>query len=213
MLTQSTKTLKLAHLQPIAGGAQCSVFVHPDDPALLVKIMRDRRSAMPWYKRQWARSGHMLPVIREIEEYVVLHAHAPADAELVERVVGVVVTDLGLGLVVEALRDREGRLAPALRQLIASGAFDDAMTAKLDRFIARVVDSKIILYDISSRNILHAYDPASGEDRFVLVDGIGEKLTFSLNPLFQPLNRFNKKRRIRRLWRRLKMPPRPIGSG
>ena len=211
---RSTAVIRLRHDKPRAGGSQRLVFDHPDDPGLLIKVMRDPSGVLRWYKRRLkSRYGQFRSALREIEEYVALQAGAPGNVDLVERVVGIVETDMGLGLAVEALRDRAGNLAPTLADVLRQGAFTPAVEAKLDHFLARVLATDLVAYDTKARNIVYAYDPTTGEERFVLVDGMGERLTLPLNVLSRRLNRFNKGRRVNRLRREIAgtlatLPPR-----
>jgi len=209
-----TAVIRLRHAKPLAAGSQRQVFEHPNDSGLLIKVMRVPLDVPPWYKRRLkSRYGQFRSALREIEEYVALQAGAPGDVELVERVAGLVETDMGLGLAVEALRDREGNLAPTLADVLRQGEFTPLVQAKLDQFIARVLATDLVAYDTKARNIVYAYDPATGEERFVLVDGMGERLTLPLNALSRRLNRFNKGRRVNRLRREIEralaaLPPR-----
>lgn len=200
---RSTAMIRLQHAKALASGGQRHVFGHPEDSTLLIKVMRPA-GVLPWYRRRpKSRYGQFRSALREIEEYVALQAGAPQDVDLVERVAGIVETDMGLGLAVEALRDRAGNLAPTLADVIRRGEFSPAVRAKLDRFIARVLATDLVAYDTKSRNIVFAHDPATGEDRFVLVDGMGERLTLPLNIISRRLNRFNKGRRLKRLRREI----------
>jgi hypothetical protein len=200
----STTVIRLRHIRPLASGSQRQVFDHPSDSNLLIKVMREPFGTPPWYRRRLkSRYGKFRSALREIEEYVALQAGAPGNVDLVERVAGLVETDMGLGLAVEALRGRDGTLAPTLHDILKRGGFTPDVAAKLDRFLARVLGTDLVAYDTKARNIVFAHDPATGEDRFVLVDGMGERLTLKLNVISRRLNRFNKGRRVNRLRREI----------
>jgi hypothetical protein len=200
---RSTAVISLRHAKALASGSQRQVFDHPEDSTLLIKVMRPA-GVIPWYRRRLkSRYGQFRSALREIEEYVALQAGAAEDVDLVERVAGIVETDMGLGLAVEALRDPAGNLAPTLADVIRRGEFSPAVRANLDRFIARVLATNLVAYDTKARNIVFAHDLATGEDRFVLVDGMGERLTLPLNVISRRLNRFNKGRRVKRLRREI----------
>lgn len=194
--------IELTGVQPIAFGAQQNVFVHPAEPTLLIKIARDRSHLRtPWFKRRRSRYGTFRGPLNEIAEFAALVHRNPEDTDLIERVVGIVDTDLGFGLAVEALRDSDGNIAPTLYQLIRRGQFDEKLQDELVRFAQRILHSDLVAYDLKCTNIVRAHDDASGVSRFVLVDGIGERLSIPVNALVPPLNRFNKSRRIKRLHR------------
>jgi hypothetical protein len=189
----------LGATNPVALGGECLVYLHPETPGLLIKLPHEHRSGRPWYKQPPSRYGKFRQTLRELDEYVAAASRWPQDLDLIERVVGLVDTDRGLGLVVGALHGRDGHLAQTVLHLIKTGAFDADMKAELDRFIARLLDSRLIVHDLKAANIVLAHDAATGSDRFVLIDGIGERLDIPVNWLSQRLNRFNKTRRVRRL--------------
>src|SRR5690606_29002491 len=104
MAAESDGILVLQGAKPLARGNQRTVYAHPSDPDLLIKLPRSywNKKGERWYKRlRSARSA----LQREAAEHAALKARSPADLDLIETVRDWVTTDLGPGLAVGALRD------------------------------------------------------------------------------------------------------------
>ena len=192
------RRLPLSSLQEVARGVECSVYEHPADSRLLIKVAQPVGDRDPLFRRLHTRFGKFRPLLNELEEFLALQIRAPGDLDLIERIIGVAETDRGPGLVVEALRDRAGQLAPTLRAL-ATGGLTDGMRRELDGFIARLLASDIVVHDTKASNIVYAHDATSDSGRFVLVDGIGNRPDIPLDSFSRRLSRYNKARRIERL--------------
>jgi len=189
----------LSGLQPLARGRCRAVYRHPENPRWLIKIIRPEAPPRdPWYKAR-RRYGPFLPTLRELKEFLSIHARRPEDQALVENIVGFVQTDLGLGLIVELLTGPGGEPAPTIAALAGRGGFGPAERAALDAFFSRLMDSGLIIGDLHLRNVVYAHDARTGESRFVLVDGIGDKLFIPLNTISRGFNRWTKRRRIHRM--------------
>src|SRR5262245_41702782 len=135
---------------PIASGATRDIYLHPDDDRLLIKIVpagviekryeRGRR----WYKTP-RRYRHFMTYLREVREQIALRAQTKTHPPSVQRIVGFAETDLGFGLVVEAAKDRQGRLAPTLERLIVEGRFDATARAALQACLEELMELPIVL--------------------------------------------------------------------
>jgi len=201
------KLLALKHLKPVAVGKQRYVFVHPLDPGLIVKVPTEvyvhRRTGEKgkWYKawrRRRLRSRHFLVNLREIGEQLALRAAAPEIPRYVQTIVGFVETDMGMGLVSRAVRGRDGQLAPTLTTILSEGRFDRDARQRLDEFFAWLIESPVVVADLNTGNIVYGFDPEFG-DRFILIDGLGDKNLIPFCSMSQRLNRMSKLRRIARI--------------
>lgn len=68
-------TLSLKSLMPLARGATRLIFVHPESPDYLVKVMRPdvvemRQGGRKWWLRWLRRYDPYLVFLREIHEFV-----------------------------------------------------------------------------------------------------------------------------------------------
>jgi hypothetical protein len=199
--------LVLKHLQPLAKGNVRLVFEHPETPDLLVKVMRPDLVAArygegaAWFRRR-RRHGSYVLFLREIREYVAGYASAGHALSFAQKVCGLVETDLGLGLVTEAARGADGKLAPTVAKLIQVGDFDEAAEAALERFLNGLLESDLVVSDLHERNIVYACGP-DGARTFVMIDGLGCSNLLPFKGWFRSVNRRSKEKRVARLRRRI----------
>jgi len=197
----------ISTLTPIASGTIRAVYEHPENSSLLIKIIhpensaRHRENKTAWYKRRQRLRQYTL-YLREISEYIAAYAQNQQSAVHSQKIVGLMETDLGLGLVTEAARDRDGNLAPSLGVLIKTGAFDAAAAGALVDFSHWLFDSSIIIADLHAGNIVYAFDETLG-DHFVMIDGIGSSNLIPFKSWSKRANLHSKKKKIRKLCRKI----------
>ena len=195
--------LKLKNRTALAQGASRLVFEHPDDPDLLVKVIRpevvdDRFGKNTKWSKKCRRFGKYRSYIREIQEYLAVRELCGDDDPFLQRIVGFARTDLGLGLVLEAVKWVDGSLAPSLRNLIHTGRFDSKAHAALEIFFNGLLRSPVIISDINMGNIVYSFTENSG-CRFVLIDGIGNNGLIPFKSISKTINRRSKLGRFKRL--------------
>lgn len=208
--------LRLKQTQPIISGSNRHVFQHPDNEGWLVKVIRtdflgnhlesgtgkytkNKRGRSYTFQR---RHGVYTSFIRELDEYFAVRARHKEHIPYIQQVFGIVETDFGLGLVVEKLRGRDGRLASTLISLVRSHGFTGEIRAKFNEYIDAIVRHNIITTDFNPRNIVYGIDEKHGE-RLVLVDGLGEKALIPVNKFSRYINRRSNLRRSLRAIRLL----------
>jgi len=184
----------------IAKGSKRWVFVHPDDPSLLVKVMRPDVSAHLPVLIRAARRRYLDFVIaaREFREHRRVNAPDGEPAWFLQKILGVADTNHGRGLVVRAERGRDGNYAKTLRQVAQSGQFGPQASADLAAFLAALQASPVVAGDLQTHNVVYSYSPERG-DHFVLIDGIGDKTWVPLQRLSAAFNRMKKARYAARL--------------
>ena len=200
--------MALKDTTPIAKGGVRLVYPFPGNPDLLVKVMRPEVVAGrygesgTWFRRN-RRYGPYILFMREIREYVAACASQKSGtASFVHKITGLVDTDLGLGLVMEAARDAEGHLAPTAAKLIFEGRYDDRAAAALERFLADILESNVVFADLHERNIVYARGK-DGEDRFIMIDGLGSSTFLPFKTWIRAINLRSKRKRIDRLRKRI----------
>jgi hypothetical protein len=199
--------LQLSNLEPLAKGHSRLVFQHPERADWLVKVIRpdvvESRfgSGAAWYKRR-RRFGRYLSYVRESQEYIAVWTRHGSELPFLQKVVGFATTDLGLGLVIGAARDRDGNLAPTLGGLIASKRFDAKARGDLEVFLDRLLGSEVIISDLNVGNMVYAHDESQG-DHFVLIDGMGNNTIWPLKAISRRINRRSKLGRFRKLRRKI----------
>lgn len=208
--------LSLANQPPLAIGNLRAIHQHPQHADWLIKTLRPeavaRRFEAPgrWLKRL-PRARQYTGFVRELKEYAALVARAPQGGIApVARILGIVETDLGLGLVSEKIVDADGALAPSLHAIYRrNGGATEWTDAALDTLLEELLRFNVIVGDLHASNIVHGRDSRGGAPRLLLVDGFGEKNFVPLNSMSRWLNQRN----TRRVYRRLrKILMRPVAS-
>lgn len=174
----------------------------------MVKVVRPDRleskwgAGGRWYRRR-SRLRQYTGFLRELGEYLALRARCPAGELPLARVVGLVDTDLGLGLgLVAELIELDGQPAPSLTRLVAERGFGAELRSAVEELVARVFDCNIVVTDLRPENLLARRHP-DGRLQLVLVDGFGDKTIIPRLAISPWLNRRNTRRRALRLLRQL----------
>lgn len=178
------------------------MFEHPDDTGLVVKVFRPK-FAVPdpgWAPWKAVRRHYVCVtmVLRELREHVEARMDGRKLPAFVPRLTGMVDTDLGLGMVVEAVRGGDGRFAPTLKHMLQHGEVDETVAADLGRFCADIRDSRLVIGDLHAGNVVYGRD-GDGGMRFMLVDGLGDKTLvplLKLSPFLAARARLRKTRRL-----------------
>ncbi len=202
--------IKLSGKEPVRIGRKRYVFAHPADPDLLIKVFRSRTNSdehSPCRKKLqdiYRRYSYMTCFMRDFREYIYSRYGQQSDlVNHLQTIVGLVDTDLGLGLVVTGFFDVKGRLAPTLNSLILEGQMNPEREKKLEEFFNKIINSVLVVGDLNVRNIVLAYHPDKGE-YFALVDGLGDKTFIPIHRLSKWINRYRKKKRIQQIKKRIK---------
>jgi hypothetical protein len=200
--------IELASRTPIAIGQLRQIFEHPSDPHLLIKVVRADAiaarwgGARRWYKRI-PRALHYTGYVRELKEYIAIQARAPRSNPPIALMVGIVHTDLGLGLISEKVRDEAGAAGPTLAKLYElNRGFTPWMEQALAVFLRDLQASNVIVGDLHAWNLVYGSDSRGGP-RLVLVDGFGEKNIIPANSISRAFNRWNNGRLYRRMRQQL----------
>ena len=195
--------VRLAGLDPVARGRESEIFARPGKPSQLVKVRRTQQ--IEWLEssraiknrfRRWRGVGPYKNLLRQNRAYLeaVLRAPELGRPPPLAHPRGVLLTDLGLGIVVQKIRDRSGNLAPTLRQLDREGRIDVEVVEALTRFARDMSAFHIIGNDLNPANLVH--ETRHGRSRIVLVDGYGSR-----NPI--PFRRWSRRINDRSLAKRL----------
>jgi len=196
--------LELRGARTLAMGRTRWVYPHPDHEDRLIKIIRPQigeEKETRWFdgRKFRRRFGRYVSFSREINELLSAWARNRRCPPALQKIHGLVETDLGLGLVVEKLVDGNGHLAPTLDNLIAERGLDGELRRDIAALEAELDSSHIVLGELHPGNIVRANDPMTGVFRLVLVDSFGEKLLIPVLSMSRSLNR----RRNRRLFTEL----------
>ena len=199
--------LKLKDLTPLTHGKSRYVFEHPDDPDLLVKVIIpeviDKRfgEKTKWYKKR-RRYGKFVSYMREIQEFIAVHESTDTSPHFLQRIIGFCRTDLGLGLIVQAVRTTEGKLAPPLATLIREESFNAAAQQALQTLLDQLLASNVVISDLNLGNMVYTQDDEHG-NYFVLIDGLGNNAFLPLKVISSYFNRRSKLGRFEKLRNRI----------
>jgi len=195
--------IQLSQLNPVAEGRIRRVYWHPDNNRQLIKVIRPDVIEQRWGARTLQRRFRQyVSYVREVLEYVAVYAKEGRSPSYLQKIVGFVETDLGLGLVLEAVLTEDGRISPTLKSLVIQGNFDGAAELALDRFLVELCASDIIFSELRERNLVYGYSQENGH-HFVMIDGIGLSTMIPIKALFPSLNRRSKEKHVARLRERI----------
>jgi hypothetical protein len=163
--------------QYLRRGGRRLIFQDPGHADRLIKVLRPDKIPS---KRSWLYRPRSLYRIyqQELCEYLRLRSLCMNDGPVVAPFYGLLETSIGLGLQVARIEGRDGRLAPTLDDLIGSGSVTSDMRLGVDRLAQKLGNLGIVVSDFKSHNLALLPDGVN----FCVVDGLGEKLTFSLRP-------------------------------
>jgi hypothetical protein len=170
--------LRLDGAVPIARGGHRTVYPHPDDPGLCVKVLHEpwrlisRRLNDPLRhlrpRRHFDENRGELHELARLKRRLgpLLTTHFPAAHGLVE-------TDLGEGLVVDRILDADGRTALTLKNHLWLYGLEPDCKAALDDFWRFLLMHRVMVRDPHPHNIVVQHRGGGGGLRIVMIDGFG----------------------------------------
>lgn len=195
--------IDLAAVTPIAHGNERYIYPHPTDTNLLIKVVNSEGRSLSqkahrikrWYRRFHRESTYRV-FITELSEYISTAVQSSlAQTSLpLARVVGLVDTSMGLGLLVEKIKGEDGKVAPTLAHLMRSEGWDDSWEYPLNQFFRDLADRHVIFNDVGPQNIVFGRN-AAGVRSLFLIDGFGSKQAI---PVFAWSKRLNRRRLVRK---------------
>lgn len=197
------ETIILTNRNPLTQGHSRLVYEHPGDPAFIIKVIRPDIIAerfgegAKWYKKR-RRYGKFVSYIREIQEYLAIYASNDQHLPFLQDIIGFAKTDLGLGLVLRAIRSPNGELAPPLSMLIKNHQFDATAQQALDTCLQQLLDCDVIISDLNLGNLVYTHSQDLGH-HFVLIDGLGNNTPLPFKAISKYINRRSKLARFRKL--------------
>jgi hypothetical protein len=188
--------IDLADCELLKSGRTRNVHEHRSLPGVLIKTLQPgvmdadgHIKAYQWWKKGRPH-GAYFSFRREIDEFIVIcrrHYGREISALPFARIHGLVMTSAGLGLIVERISDKDGDLAPTMRDLMAARQFERHHLHAMEGFLARCRDLHVVFGDLTINNIVYteARDP---QGEFVAIDGFGEKSAIPLHRWSRSLN-------------------------
>jgi hypothetical protein len=191
----------LSDKKPLAKGGEKIVFQHPESDDLLIKVWQDRYLD-DLRKRHSILSRHLRTpkysaLLNEVVEHVAVRELGEYSGYM-QNLYGFVDTDMGLGIVVEAVRDKQGNLAKTLNEIVESGITEVHQRA-FDDLMEWLYATHVVVRDYSLKNVV--WDELNNQ--FVIIDGIGSRPVPSLRTFSKRYNRYSTKKKINKLRKRL----------
>lgn len=204
-----TGTLALRGLRPFASGGNRWCFVHPDDPAICVKVAHPEVSLTDKRRRKGLK-GRLKPARsfdenrQEQQTLITLEQQiGPAFNEHVPRYLGMVETDMGPGIQVQLIRSRDDSIALPLKQYL----WEQGRTADLDQALAEFsvfwIEHRIPSRSLLLHNIVVEDRGGPEPLKLWVIDGLGNADLLPLARWSRRLARRKAARKVRDLEARI----------
>ncbi len=165
--------INLSQYEPVAKGGEKLIFIHPQDENQLIKVIN------PEYIHFMKKNRSFSYKIRRLKHYWffsnMINEHLASREEKIENpnylqnITGFVDTDMGFGIVVEAVKNKDGSLGLTLGDIIKNDLYNDTHKHALNHFVEWMKKTHIIIRDLWLDNLVWHEE----NQHFVLVDGIG----------------------------------------
>lgn len=198
--------LQLQGLTPFGVGGRRLCFTHPDDPNKCVKVARqdegatvrmNHKTLIPsHWRRRYDNNADELKQLTYLFDRI-----GSGASQHLPRCYGMHQTDLGPGLVLDLIRDRDGQISRSLRELLSNDhppeTFRDAFD-ELGEFLMKHVVLTRALLDHN----LAAQQRDDGTWRLYLIDGYGDRAWLPIARWSRSLGRSKVQRRLDEAWGR-----------
>lgn len=169
----------------IGKGTRRSCYQHPSDASMCIKISTGTPNSI----KQQARETHYY---RAMEKRGVDFSH-------LARYEGAVETNLGTGYLYECIKDNDGSYSKSLTHHLRKNKVGQAeLMLQFSDLEDYLLEQGILFYDLNGGNIICQKD-ANDKLRLVMIDGIGEVISFTFLNIFK----FHRDRTIKRRWLRV----------
>ncbi|MCY4655584.1 MAG: YrbL family protein [Gammaproteobacteria bacterium] len=194
--------LKLNHLEPFAIGGTRRCYIHPDNPCLCVKVLREDRTPRE-RRRLVAGPKRFLPLQRFDDQWKEQRAYdellsnlTDATWQHVPEYFGTVDTDLGLGIVSRVFRNHDGKFPQTLEDLLPIEGITDALRDAIQEFKQWLRTDLFLSRHLLPHNII-VVKLTDTSYRLVIVDGIGNSEMIPISSWFKFFARNKIERKIR----------------
>lgn len=179
-----TPELHIEQRSVVASGVQRAVYLHPSDPAKLIKLLKPqdqlkRRNSFNGIFDRLFPSTRLRQIRKEYAEYlrIMLQHPEPRFHLPITHMFGFVTTDLGLGCLTEKVTGPDGGLGETLSHKVKAGTLSDGDIALLNTTIGELFTYGIRASDLNPRNFVFGHRDLGngrGDLECVLVDGFGD---------------------------------------
>lgn len=198
-----TKDLVLCDVSPIAKGGERDVYVHPQNSEWLVKVYHQRFYDVHLKKypivMRLRRLKRYWSLVNELIEFIGIRENPNVETKYLQTIIGLIDTDQGVGMIVQAVLSDDDNLAPTLKDLVTSKHYQTVHAEALEALFSWMIDTHIIIRDFSLDNLVWNHK----DQCFVIIDGIGSKATLSLRSFSKAYNKKANQKRVEKFRSRL----------
>lgn len=202
-------TLSLQTEQAFAQGGNRLCFEYPDDPQRCIKVRRPDFTLAD-LRRKKGFPKTLLPLSHfddNREEYAVITGLEKRLGDsvfnVISRCYGFEDSNLGSGLVLELIRDADGRISQTLKAQIWFEGYTDDCKAAVEAFCQQWQALQIPSRDLLLHNLLVQKDANGKIQRLVAIDGLGSPNIIPFHWLPAPLRQAKVARKLANLHQRI----------
>ena len=174
--------IKLADLQPFAGGQKRNCYFHPGDDSKIIKIIPPNKSpevlhSQKFWLRRMLQTPEALNANRaESEKYEKLKRKLGNLRDKLPYLVeffGKIDTDLGEGLVFQAVKNFDGQISESVLRASETGGYDKPKLLEALKTFAAERNDGLLFNDVGKNNVVVQILRANHTDyKLWVVDGI-----------------------------------------
>ena len=209
---QITGIIKLKDKTPLFdNGRHRVIFRHPDNPDLIIKIVRPKWAEK--YEHYSSLKKRFKPLrenvynVYEFLETIRLNFDANLRTPHILTTLGLVRTDLGWGMVCEIEKDKDGLPAKTVSDL---GKNIKNYIPELKTLNTWAQESPVVLTSFHVDNLVLSWRDDHYE--FVMIDGLGERNILRLRTYIRSLNRRENMKRLHKMLRDLALYDEVLGA-
>jgi hypothetical protein len=146
------------------------------------------------FRREYDNNAHEKQVLDKIFQRI-----GPAMTRHLPRCYGMFPTDLGPGLVLDLMRDHDGKISRSIRELISTGTSLADLRPAYDQFAQFLLDYKVQTRNLLDHNLVARRD-ANNHWTLFLIDGFGDSAWLPLSQIFTAMSVRRIQRRIAIAW-------------
>jgi len=199
--------IKIADRRPFAGGAKRDCYFHPEDPSKIIKVIPPSKSPeMLHSQKVWVRRILQSPETfnanrTESEKFEKLKKNLGDLHQVLPHLVpyfGKTDTDLGEGLVFQAIKNYNGMISENVKDASETGGYDRvALLGALGDFAVNKYDA-IIFNDVGKNNVvIQVLDGDHKKYKFWIVDGIN---CGPIIPISEYSKLYARARKAKKIW-------------
>jgi hypothetical protein len=196
--------LTLSDKEPFGIGGRRLCFVHPLDASKCVKVLRNdaertirianSSAYFARFRREYDNNADEKRALEKLYRRI-----GPEMTKHLPRCYGVAPTDRGPGLVLDLMRDFDGKISRSIRELISTGTPIAELRAPYDEFSQFLLKHRIQTRNLLDHNIV-ARREAEQQWTLFLIDGLGDSAWLPIAGMIKGMAENRIRKRIAKAW-------------